>query len=266
MAVLVIGGIAFYFTRSVGEGGDISLPETDFSKNSGTRVEALGQMNESQATADYTSLMQLIETARQSGNIDDSEALLCFKKVIYKYAPMLKGWADAHFAQSSWSSSQVDGYKAQAQKVLSRNVLEANSELVTNLNRVVQVVNDYHAAIAACSVGSCTSVSAVNAVISRANSFQDKLLPTDVKNNLAAVPSKAKQALANNIAASCRSLANSWSGMSIESFDSRYNSLAARKNEYYNSFGSNSAISSAWSSVETAREYVYSANWDDGGW
>ena len=251
---LAIVGVAVYFFRSTkGDGGQVDLPKTNFSQEIARRVEQMANMTESDAQKEFKSLMGLIATAQQSGNVDGKEAALCNKSVVYQYAPMLKLWADQCFAQSSWSASQVDAYGADAQQLLSRQVLEPKSKMAADLNTIVQTVKDYHGAVAASHVGGCTTVAAVNAAINRAKSFSGKRLPVDVKASLSAVPGKAKDALAKNIAGSCNSLAGQWSSISYDAFCAKYDGVRARKNEYVSAVGSNSSLSSAWNALESAR-------------
>ena len=192
--------------------------------------------------------MSTIKTEASIENVDGKKQLTtnevanCQKIAFYAYAPIFNRYQKSYFSQPSWTDSELNALKAQAQELLSMNIAEGAAK--HGIAQVIDNVNDYNAAWAVVrSAHSCYSVAAVKSIKSKVAQYNRAPLTNNasLRAGLNSAYTDAKSSLASNINANCRKVAQSY--MAYGSYD---NYLAAeeaalnRINEYVNAFGGGS--------------------------
>ena len=166
----------------------------------------------------------------------------CQKIAFYAYAPIFNRYQEKYFSQPSWTDSELNALKAQAQELLSMNIAEGTAK--QDIAQVIVNVNDYNAAWAVVrSAHSCYSVAAVKSIKSKVTQYNRAPLTNNasLRAGLNSAYTDAKSSLASNINAICRKVAQSY-----RAYGSYDNYLAAeeaalnRINEYVNAFGGGS--------------------------
>ena len=241
--------MAFYFYNGTDTPKEQVIATTSFEKEIENQVKSQIQGNDyPQASKAFHDIMSTIKTEASIENVDGKKQLTtnevanCQKIAFYAYAPIFNRYQKSYFSQPSWTDSELNALKAQAQELLSMNIAEGAAK--HGIAKVIANVNDYHAAWAVVrSAHSCYSVAAVNSIKSRVAQYNHAPLTNNasLRAGLNSAYTDAKSSLASNINAICRKVAQSY--MAYGSYD---NYLAAeeaalnRINEYVNAFGGGS--------------------------
>lgn len=249
LVIIGIASVAFYFYNGTDTPKEQVIATTSFEKEIENQVKSQIQGNDyPQASKAFHDIMSTIKTEASIENVDGKKQLTtnevanCQKIAFYAYAPIFNRYQKSYFSQSSWTDSELNALKAQAQELLSMNIAEGAAK--HGIAQVIDNVNDYNAAWAVVrSAHSCYSVAAVKSIKSKVAQYNRAPLTNNasLRAGLNSAYTDAKSSLASNINAICRKVAQSY--MAYGSYD---NYLAAeeaalnRINEYVNAFGGGS--------------------------
>ena len=251
IAIVLLGIIAtiVYFINGTSTGKVDAIAKTNFEKEIEKRVKSHVEGKDyPSASAAFYSILSEINTEASIINSDGKKQLSenevdnCKKIAFYAYEPIFENYQKAYFNHSSWSEKELNALKSRAQNLLGMNIAEGNSK--SALSSVVANVNDYYAAWRIVkSAKSCTSVAAVQSIGKQANSYKRSPLINNasLKAGLESAFSDAKSALANNINARCRKVAQNYQYYdSYTSFYTDYLAMNKRIDEYVMAFGGES--------------------------
>lgn len=249
LVIIGIASVALYFYNGTDTPKEQVIATTSFEKEIENQVKSQIQGNDyPQASKAFHDIMSTIKTEASIENVDGKKQLTtnevanCQKIAFYAYAPIFNRYQKSYFSQSSWTDSELNALKAQAQELLSMNIAEGAAK--HGIAQVIDNVNDYNAAWAVVrSAHSCYSVAAVKSIKSKVAQYNRAPLTNNasLRAGLNSAYTDAKSSLASNINANCRKVAQSY--MAYGSYD---NYLAAeeaalnRINEYVNAFGGGS--------------------------
>ena len=249
LVIIGIASVAFYFYNGTDTPKEQVIATTSFEKEIENQVKSQIQGNDyPQASKAFHDIMSTIKTEASIENVDGKKQLTtnevanCQKIAFYAYAPIFNRYQKSYFSQPSWTDSELNALKAQAQELLSMNIAEGAAK--HGIAQVIDNVNDYNAAWAVVrSAHSCYSVAAVKSIKSKVTQYNRAPLTNNasLRAGLNSAYTDAKSSLASNINAICRKVAQSY--MAYGSYD---NYLAAeeaalnRINEYVNAFGGGS--------------------------
>ena len=249
LVIIGIASVAFYFYNGTDTPKEQVIATTSFEKEIENQVKSQIQGNDyPQASKAFHDIMSTIKTEASIENVDGKKQLTtnevanCQKIAFYAYAPIFNRYQKSYFSQPSWTDSELNALKAQAQELLSMNIAEGAAK--HGIAQVIDNVNDYNAAWAVVrSAHSCYSVAAVKSIKSKVAQYNRAPLTNNasLRAGLNSAYTDAKSSLASNINAICRKVAQSY--MAYGSYD---NYLAAeeaalnRINEYVNAFGGGS--------------------------
>ena len=249
LVIIGIASVAFYFYNGTDTPKEQVIATTSFEKEIENQVKSQIQGNDyPQASKAFHDIMSTIKTEASIENVDGKKQLTtnevanCQKIAFYAYAPIFNRYQKSYFSQPSWTDSELNALKAQAQELLSMNIAEGAAK--HGIAQVIDNVNDYNAAWAVVrSAHSCYSVAEVKSIKSKVTQYNRAPLTNNasLRAGLNSAYTDAKSSLASNINAYCRKVAQNY--MAYGSYD---NYLAAeeaalnRINEYVNAFGGGS--------------------------
>lgn len=249
LVIIGIASVAFYFYNGTDTPKEQVIATTSFEKEIENQVKSQIQGNDyPQASKAFHDIMSTIKTEASIENVDGKKQLTtnevanCQKIAFYAYAPIFNRYQKSYFSQPSWTDSELNALKAQAQELLSMNIAEGTAK--HGIAKVIANVNDYNAAWAVVrSAHSCYSVAEVKSIKSKVTQYNRAPLTNNasLRAGLNSAYTDAKSSLASNINAICRKVAQNY--MAYGSYD---NYLAAeeaalnRINEYVNAFGGGS--------------------------
>ena len=249
LVIIGIASVAFYFYNGTDTPKEQVIATTSFEKEIENQVKSQIQGNDyPQASKAFHDIMSTIKTEASIENVDGKKQLTtnevanCQKIAFYAYAPIFNRYQKSYFSQPSWTDSELNALKAQAQELLSMNIAEGAAK--HGIAQVIDNVNDYNAAWAVVrSAHSCYSVAEVKSIKSKVTQYNRAPLTNNasLRAGLNSAYTDAKSSLASNINAICRKVAQNY--MAYGSYD---NYLAAeeaalnRINEYVNAFGGGS--------------------------
>ena len=249
LVIIGIASVAFYFYNGTDTPKEQVIATTSFEKEIENQVKSQIQGNNyAQASKAFHDILSTIKTEASIENVDGKKQLTtnevanCQKIAFYAYEPIFNRYQEKYFSQPSWTDSELNALKAQAQELLSMNIAEGAAK--HGIAQVIANVNDYHAAWAVVrSAHSCYSVAQVKSIKSRVAQYNRAPLTNNasLRAGLNSAYTDAKSSLASNINANCRKVAQNY--MAYGSYD---NYLAAedaalnRINEYVNAFGGGS--------------------------
>lgn len=256
IAIVLLGIVAtiVYFINSTGPDQVQAIAKTDFEKEIEKQVksEVEGKEYATASTAFYNILSEIeteasIVISDGKKQLSDHEVENCKKIAFYAYEPIFEEYQKAYFTHSSWSEKELNALKSRAQNLLGMNIAEGNAK--SALSSVIANVNDYYAAWKVVkSAKSCSSVAAVQNIGKQANSYKRSPLLNNasLKAGLESAFSDAKSALANNINARCRKVAQSYQYYdSYTSFYSDYLAMNKLIDEYVMAFGGGSLFANS---------------------
>ena len=265
IAIVLMGIIATiaYFINSTGTGKVEAIAKTDFEKEIESKVKSHVEGKDyTSASAAFYSILSEIVTESSIINSDgkkqlsDQEVENCKKMAFYAYEPIFEEYQREYFTHSSWSDRDLNALKARAQNLLSMKIAEGSAQ--NALSGVIKNVNDYYAAWKVVkSAKSCSTVAAVRDIGSRAKSFMHSPLTNNasLKAGLEGAFSDAKSALANNINARCRKVAENYQNYgSYTSFYDDYLAMNKRIDEYISAFDGASLFSNSKGMLSKAEE------------
>ena len=249
LVIIGIASVAFYFYNGTDTPKEQVIATTPFEKEIENQVKSQIQGNDYvQASKAFHDILSTIKTEASIENVDGKKQLTtnevanCQKIAFYAYAPIFNRYQKSYFSQPSWTDSELNALKAQAQELLSMNIAEGAAK--HGIAQVIDNVNDYNAAWAVVrSAHSCYSVAEVKSIKSKVTQYNRAPLTNNasLRAGLNSAYTDAKSSLASNINAICRKVAQNY--MAYGSYD---NYLAAeeaalnRINEYVNAFGGGS--------------------------
>ncbi len=251
ISIVIVGliSIIIYFINGTGtpQGGPIAT--TSFEKYIENKVNnSIKGKDYAEASQSFDDIIGEIQTEASIINSDgnkqltESEVQNCKKIAFYAYAPVFDDFQSTYFNKSSWSDGELSALKSRAQSLLSMNIAE--DDVKQRINKVITNVNDYHAAWSVVkSARGCSSVAAVNAIKSKVAQYNRIPLTNNasLKAGLNSAYSDAKSALANNINAYCRKVAQGYKSYgSYERFYAAEDAALAKISEYVNAFGGGS--------------------------
>lgn len=249
LVIIGIASVAFYFYNGTDTPKEQVIATTSFEKEIENQVKSQIQGNDyPQASKAFHDIMSTIKTEASIENVDGKKQLTtnevanCQKIAFYAYAPIFNRYQKSYFSQPSWTDSELNALKAQAQELLSMNIAEGAAK--HGIAQVIDNVNDYNAAWAVVrSAHSCYSVAAVKSIKSKVAQYNRAPLTNNasLRAGLNSAYTDAKSSLASNINAICRKVAQNY-----RAYGNYDNYLAAeeaalnRINEYVNAFGGGS--------------------------
>ena len=251
ISIVIVGliSIIIYFINGTGtpQGGPIAT--TSFEKYIENKVNnSIKGKDYAEASQSFDDIIGEIQTEASIINSDgnkqltESEVQNCKKIAFYAYAPVFDDFQSTYCNKSSWSDGELSALKSRAQSLLSMNIAE--DDVKQSINKVITNVNDYHAAGSVVkSARGCSSVAAVNAIKSKVAQYNRIPLTNNasLKAGLNSAYSDAKSALANNINAYCRKVAQGYKSYgSYERFYAAEDAALAKISEYVNAFGGGS--------------------------
>lgn len=249
LVIIGIASVAFYFYNGTDTPKEQVIATTSFEKEIENQVKSQIQGNDyPQASKAFHDIMSTIKTEASIENVDGKKQLTtnevanCQKIAFYAYAPIFNRYQKSYFSQPSWTDSELNALKAQAQELLSMNIAEGAAK--HGIAQVIDNVNDYNAAWAVVrSAHSCYSVAAVKSIKSKVAQYNRAPLTNNasLRAGLNSAYTDAKSSLASNINANCRKVAQSY--MAYGSYDNYLDAEEAalnRINEYVNAFGGGS--------------------------
>ena len=250
----IVATIVYFINDDTGIGKVDAIAKTDFEKEIEKQVKSdiEGKEYAVASTAFYNVLSEISTEAsivNKDGKkqLSENEVENCKKIAFYAYEPIFEDYQKAYFTHSSWSEKELNALKSRAQNLLGMNIAEGNAK--SALSSVVANVNDYYAAWRIVkSAKSCTSVAAVQNIGKQANSYKRSPLLNNasLKAGLESAFSDAKSALANNINARCRKVAQSYQYYdSYTSFYSDYLAMNKLIDEYVMAFGGGSLFANS---------------------
>ena len=249
LVIIGIASVAFYFYNGTDTPKEQVIATTSFEKEIENQVKSQIQGNDyPQASKAFHDIMSTIKTEASIENVDGKKQLTtnevanCQKIAFYAYAPIFNRYQKSYFSQPSWTDSELNALKAQAQELLSMNIAEGTAK--HGIAKVIANVNDYNAAWAVVrSAHSCYSVAEVKSIKSKVTQYNRAPLTNNasLRAGLNSAYTDAKSSLASNINAICRKVAQNY--MAYGSYDNYLDAEEAalnRINEYVNAFGGGS--------------------------
>lgn len=249
LVIIGIASVAFYFYNGTDTPKEQVIATTSFEKEIENQVKSQIQGNDyPQASKAFHDIMSTIKTEASIENVDGKKQLTtnevanCQKIAFYAYAPIFNRYQKSYFSQPSWTDSELNALKAQAQELLSMNIAEGAAK--HGIAKVIANVNDYNAAWAVVrSAHSCYSVAEVKSIKSKVTQYNRAPLTNNasLRAGLNSAYTDAKSSLASNINAICRKVAQNY--MAYGSYDNYLDAEEAalnRINEYVNAFGGGS--------------------------
>ena len=246
LVIIGIASVAFYFYNGTDTPKEQVIATTSFEKEIENQVKSQIQGNDyAQASKAFHDILSTIKTEASIENVDGKKQLTtnevanCQKIAFYAYAPIFNRYQKSYFNQPSWTDSELNALKAQAQELLSMNIAEGAAK--HGIAQVIDNVNDYNAAWAVVrSAHSCYSVAAVKSIKSKVAQYNRAPLTNNasLRAGLNSAYTDAKSSLASNINAICRKVAQNY--MAYGSYDKFYDAQETaldRAREYKNAFG-----------------------------
>ena len=269
ISLVIIGiiSIIIYFVNGTDTPIGKTIATTQFEKYIENKVNnSIKGKEYAEASQSFDEIIGEIETEASIVNSDGnkqlsvSEVQNCKKIAFYAYAPVFDNFQSSYFNKSSWSDGELTALKSRAQSLLNMNIAE--DDVKQRINKVITTVNDYHAAWSVVkSARGCSSVAAVNAIRSKVAQYKHAPLTNNasLRAGLNSAYSDAKSALASNIIAYCRKVAQGYKSYgSFERFYSAEEAALAKIHEYVNAFGGGSfgdAINMLSQADENAMDY-----------
>lgn len=266
LIAVVLIGIAtaiIMAVKTIADGDDEVIAVTPFEKDIEAQVNAsIKDKNYAEAQKAYAAIMGTINTeasiTRGDGtkNLSDAEVKKVKQMAFYAYAPIFAEYGTEYFSHSSWDKAVLNNLKGEAQQLHATGFAENGTDVAKKLSSISATIDEYYAAWAAAnSAKSCTTVSGIAAVKTKANSYMHAPLTNNasLKSALQSAESVAKQNVANGIAGQCQKVARGYAHYgSYDNFRNAYKSALARINEYINHYGSTNQLSAARSQLTQA--------------
>ena len=249
LVIIGIASVAFYFYNGTDTPKEQVIATTSFEKEIENQVKSQIQGNDyPQASKAFHDIMSTIKTEASIENVDGKKQLTtnevanCQKIAFYAYAPIFNRYQKSYFSQSSWTDSELNALKAQAQELLSMNIAEGAAK--HGIAQVIDNVNDYNAAWAVVrSAHSCYSVAAVKSIKSKVAQYNRAPLTNNasLRAGLNSAYTDAKSSLASNINAICRKVAQNYRAYgNYDNYFAAEEAALNQINEYVNAFGGGS--------------------------
>ena len=247
--IIGIASVAFYFYNGTDTPKEQVIATTSFEKEIENQVKSQIQGNDyPQASKAFHDIMSTIKTEASIENVDGKKQLTtnevanCQKIAFYAYAPIFNRYQKSYFSQPSWTDSELNALKAQAQELLSMNIAEGAAK--HGIAQVIDNVNDYNAAWAVVrSAHSCYSVAAVKSIKSKVAQYNRAPLTNNasLRAGLNSAYTDAKSSLASNINAICRKVAQNYRAYgNYDNYFAAEEAALNQINEYVNAFGGGS--------------------------
>lgn len=245
IAVIAIVSVFIYFLKGIVKPPEDDIAKTPFEKYIEAKVKAEIEGKDYQtASTAFNNVLKDIETEASIINsngakqLTDNEVSNCKKKAFFAYMPIFDSYQQSYFIRSSWSDGELQELKSKAKYLKKMNLAEGQAEKA--LSDVISNVDDYYDAWKVVkSARSCTSVDQVNRIKSNAESYKRAPLTNNASLSvgLNSAYSEAKNSLANNIKAYCRSVAKDYKNYgSYDRFVDDVDSALKRIGEYENTF------------------------------
>lgn len=265
-----IAGVIYYFTRDIEDDTTPIIAVTPTEKRVDSEVKSkIAGHNYAEAATAFDAIMGDIATESSVKDADGtllmsvSEKRTCHKIAFYAFEPIFERYQKDYFERSSWSENELSALKSRAQSLLSMNIAEEKAK--ATLEAVVKNVDDYHAAWAVVrGTSSCATVAAVQGINSRLASYKRAPLTNNAALNsgMNSAYATAKQALASNIIARCRRVANGYHNYSsYQSFYSAVTDAMQSISEYVNAFGGESQFNDVRSELYRADSNAMNYNY-----
>lgn len=249
LVIIGIASVAFYFYNGTDTPKEQVIATTSFEKEIENQVKSQIQGNDyPQASKAFHDIMSTIKTEASIENVDGKKQLTtnevanCQKIAFYAYAPIFNRYQKSYFSQPSWTDSELNALKAQAQELLSMNIAEGAAK--HGIAQVIDNVNDYNAAWAVVrSAHSCYSVAAVKSIKSKVAQYNRAPLTNNasLRARLNSAYTDAKSSLASNINAICRKVAQNYRAYgNYDNYFAAEEAALNQINEYVNAFGGGS--------------------------
>lgn len=249
LVIIGIASVAFYFYNGTDTPKEQVIATTSFEKEIENQVKSQIQGNDyPQASKAFHDIMSTIKTEASIENVDGKKQLTtnevanCQKIAFYAYAPIFNRYQKSYFSQPSWTDSELNALKAQAQELLSMNIAEGAAK--HGIAQVIDNVNDYNAAWAVVrSAHSCYSVAAVKSIKSKVAQYNRAPLTNNasLRAGLNSAYTDAKSSLASNINAICRKVAQNYRAYgNYDNYFAAEEAALNQINEYVNAFGGGS--------------------------
>ena len=249
LVIIGIASVAFYFYNGTDTPKEQVIATTSFEKEIENQVKSQIQGNDyPQASKAFHDIMSTIKTEASIENVDGKKQLTtnevanCQKIAFYAYAPIFNRYQKSYFSQPSWTDSELNALKAQAQELLSMNIAEGAAK--HGIAQVIDNVNDYNAAWAVVrSAHSCHSVAAVKSIKSKVAQYNRAPLTNNasLRAGLNSAYTDAKSSLASNINAICRKVAQNYRAYgNYDNYFAAEEAALNQINEYVNAFGGGS--------------------------
>ena len=249
LVIIGIASVAFYFYNGTDTPKEQVIATTSFEKEIENQVKSQIQGNDyPQASKAFHDIMSTIKTEASIENVDGKKQLTtnevanCQKIAFYAYAPIFNRYQKSYFSQPSWTDSELNALKAQAQELLSMNIAEGAAK--HGIAQVIDNVNDYNAAWAVVrSAHSCYSVAAVKSIKSKVAQYNRAPLTNNasLRAGLNSAYTDAKSSLASNINANCRKVAQNYRAYgNYDNYFAAEEAALNQINEYVNAFGGGS--------------------------
>ena len=249
LVIIGIASVAFYFYNGTDTPKEQVIATTSFEKEIENQVKSQIQGNDyPQASKAFHDIMSTIKTEASIENVDGKKQLTtnevanCQKIAFYAYAPIFNRYQKSYFSQPSWTDSELNALKAQAQELLSMNIAEGAAK--HGIAQVIDNVNDYNAAWAVVrSAHSCYSVAEVKSIKSKVTQYNRAPLTNNasLRAGLNSAYTDAKSSLASNINAICRKVAQNYRAYgNYDNYFAAEEAALNQINEYVNAFGGGS--------------------------
>ena len=249
LVIIGIASVAFYFYNGTDTPKEQVIATTSFEKEIENQVKSQIQGNDyPQASKAFHDIMSTIKTEASIENVDGKKQLTtnevanCQKIAFYAYAPIFNRYQKSYFSQPSWTDSELNALKAQAQELLSMNIAEGTAK--HGIAKVIANVNDYNAAWAVVrSAHSCYSVAEVKSIKSKVTQYNRAPLTNNasLRAGLNSAYTDAKSSLASNINAICRKVAQNYRAYgNYDNYFAAEEAALNQINEYVNAFGGGS--------------------------
>ena len=249
LVIIGIASVAFYFYNGTDTPKEQVIATTSFEKEIENQVKSQIQGNDyPQASKAFHDIMSTIKTEASIENVDGKKQLTtnevanCQKIAFYAYAPIFNRYQKSYFSQPSWTDSELNALKAQAQELLSMNIAEGAAK--HGIAKVIDNVNDYNAAWTVVrSAHSCYSVAAVKSIKSKVTQYNRAPLTNNasLRAGLNSAYTDAKSSLASNINAICRKVAQNYRAYgNYDNYFAAEEAALNQINEYVNAFGGGS--------------------------
>ena len=215
-----------------------------------------------EARVGFLSILQEINTeasitlGNDQKKLSDEETLKSKKIIFYEYAPIFTEFGTNYFNRSSWDDATIKSLQNEALTLQNMKIAEPKTDVSKGLATIISTVNDYYAAWGvAKGASSCSSISAISAIVSSANKYKRKPLTNNA--SLAAalnsVESNAKGAVVRNIVVYCNGVASrNKSHSNYASWMTTYENACNRINEYKGAYGYPSELQHARATLDNA--------------